>query len=402
MKSSLGTLFSKFESTPFLVRLGVGVLLLNLFVIAMATVSLRQSRRHHRDQALATAQNLSQVLDRYVADTFSKADLAVWAVKDEAEHALAHPGDRGHDLDAFLRRQHGRAPELMALRTTNAQGVIDHETGAGAGATLSVADREYFIRLRDVPDVGLVISEPLHGKVTGRWGIILARRLEAPDHRFAGIAYAVIALEQFDKAFSSLDVGPNGSVALRGLDLGLIARYPEPVSAGTAIGQRVVSKELMAFAQSGQSTGIYEAVPPFDGVKRTFSVRRVSDQPLYLLVGLAERDFMSGWRREAVQQLTVVSLFICLTLLASWLIQRAWMRQQAAHDRLQHLLAEVKTLSGMMPICSHCKKVRDDKGYWNQIEAYLNERTDAEFTHGICPDCAKDVFPKASGRFRTL
>jgi hypothetical protein len=97
-----------------------------------------------------------------------------------------------------------------------------------------------------------------------------------------------------------------------------------------------------------------------------------------------------------------VALFTCLTLGASWLIYRAWVRQRAAHEKLGKLLAEVKTLSGMMPICSHCKKVRDDKGYWNQIEAYLNEHIDAEFTHGICPDCAKDVFPRSSEKHSPL
>jgi two-component system cell cycle response regulator len=60
---------------------------------------------------------------------------------------------------------------------------------------------------------------------------------------------------------------------------------------------------------------------------------------------------------------------------------------------LQHALAEVKTLSGLLPICAHCKKIRDDRGYWNQIETYMAQRIDVEFTHGICPSCAKIFFP---------
>ena len=64
------------------------------------------------------------------------------------------------------------------------------------------------------------------------------------------------------------------------------------------------------------------------------------------------------------------------------------------HD-LQHALTEVKTLSGLLPICAHCKKIRDDKGYWNQIETYMAKRIDVEFTHGICPSCAKKFFPES-------
>ena len=60
---------------------------------------------------------------------------------------------------------------------------------------------------------------------------------------------------------------------------------------------------------------------------------------------------------------------------------------------LQSALADVKTLSGLLPICSACKRIRDDRGYWNQIEAYIHERSDAEFTHSICPECAKRLYP---------
>jgi len=61
---------------------------------------------------------------------------------------------------------------------------------------------------------------------------------------------------------------------------------------------------------------------------------------------------------------------------------------------LKRALAEVKTLSGLLPICSHCKRIRDDRGYWNRIETYIRERSEAEFTHGICPECAHRFFGK--------
>jgi PAS domain S-box-containing protein len=55
--------------------------------------------------------------------------------------------------------------------------------------------------------------------------------------------------------------------------------------------------------------------------------------------------------------------------------------------------AEIHTLHGLLPICSSCKKIRDDKGQWTQIETYIKQRSAAEFTHGICPDCAARLFP---------
>ncbi len=59
---------------------------------------------------------------------------------------------------------------------------------------------------------------------------------------------------------------------------------------------------------------------------------------------------------------------------------------------LQDALREIKTLSGFLPICSHCKKIRDDSGYWNQLEEYIRQHSDAEFSHGICPTCMKRYY----------
>ncbi|MFC1883246.1 hypothetical protein ACFL2O_00610 [Thermodesulfobacteriota bacterium] len=59
---------------------------------------------------------------------------------------------------------------------------------------------------------------------------------------------------------------------------------------------------------------------------------------------------------------------------------------------LKEALSEVKTLSGLLPICASCKKIRDDKGYWNRIETYFKNHSEVKFSHGICPDCAKKLY----------
>ena len=67
-------------------------------------------------------------------------------------------------------------------------------------------------------------------------------------------------------------------------------------------------------------------------------------------------------------------------------------REKLIHE-LQDALVNVKTLRGLLPICSYCKKIRDDKGYWNQIESYIRDHSDAEFSHGMCPECLKKLYP---------
>lgn len=70
--------------------------------------------------------------------------------------------------------------------------------------------------------------------------------------------------------------------------------------------------------------------------------------------------------------------------------------QEKLIKELKSALDEIKTLSGLLPICSHCKKIRDDSGYWLGVEHYIAARSDAQFSHGICPDCMREFYPKVA------
>jgi nitrate/nitrite-specific signal transduction histidine kinase len=61
---------------------------------------------------------------------------------------------------------------------------------------------------------------------------------------------------------------------------------------------------------------------------------------------------------------------------------------------LQEALKNVKQLTGLLPICANCKKIRDDTGYWHQVEVYVRDHSEAEFSHGICPNCMKILYPE--------
>jgi hypothetical protein len=97
-------------------------------------------------------------------------------------------------------------------------------------------------------------------------------------------------------------------------------------------------------------------------------------------------DLVSGFLLSVV-----AGILILLVVLTSYDAER---KQQAAlNQELKRSLDEIRTLQGLLPICSWCKKVRDDEGLWTQVEQYLSERTDLSFTHGMCPTCAHEHFP---------
>lgn len=73
---------------------------------------------------------------------------------------------------------------------------------------------------------------------------------------------------------------------------------------------------------------------------------------------------------------------------------------QVSVARLEKALSEVKSLSGIIPICMHCKKIRDDKGYWNRLEQFIADHSEAQFSHGICEKCLHDFYPDEDGDSR--
>lgn len=75
--------------------------------------------------------------------------------------------------------------------------------------------------------------------------------------------------------------------------------------------------------------------------------------------------------------------------------------KSSGHGRLQEALRDIRTLRGIVPICSNCKKIRDDRGYCNQVEQYVSEHSEGEFSHGICPECMKKLHPEYVGTRRS-
>lgn len=105
-------------------------------------------------------------------------------------------------------------------------------------------------------------------------------------------------------------------------------------------------------------------------------------------------DFMiQHWHYLLFIALAFLIVTVIILSVSIIVVVRINMQRKKIVAELASALMDVKTLSGLLPICSSCKKIRDDSGYWSQIEQYLEEHSDAEFTHSLCPDCAKRLYP---------
>ena len=125
-------------------------------------------------------------------------------------------------------------------------------------------------------------------------------------------------------------------------------------------------------------------MPGMDGLELCRRIRqRMNSEYVYFIL-LTGREADPDNQREAIE--AGVDDFLTKPLD----LQEIWMRLRVS-ERILKFTTQVRQLEAFLPICSYCKKVRDDQNYWQQIEAYINERTGSEFSHSICPDCYKRV-----------
>ena len=83
-----------------------------------------------------------------------------------------------------------------------------------------------------------------------------------------------------------------------------------------------------------------------------------------------------------------------LALFAIWTTAILSVQRKTIEQEKEQAVSELKVLGGLLPICASCKKIRDDQGYWSQIESYIRDHSEAQFSHGICPDCARAIYPE--------
>ncbi len=114
-----------------------------------------------------------------------------------------------------------------------------------------------------------------------------------------------------------------------------------------------------------------------------------SEGDAHLAFDLTPYFYQTAWFRIACV-LVGAGVLLAASRLRGW---RHLQRERELTRRVDQALSRIKVLSGLIPICAHCKKIRDDQGYWNQLEQFLKTHSQAEFSHGICPDCMAKLYP---------
>jgi signal transduction histidine kinase/CheY-like chemotaxis protein len=328
-------------------RLFLGLALLCFFVIGLAAWSLERSYFTRRSNAEIATQNFSLLLQDQIGRTYDDIDRTLILIANDYSHLDSDLRRSGRFLDDRIALALSLHPELIAFRIADADGDITHGISNGSRTTDSnILDRAYFQRLRDDPGAGLVVSDPLKGKVSGTWGVIFARRLVGADGKFSGVVLTNLKLDYFLERFAEINLDKMGAVALRDSNLGVIVRHPN-VGGSVGVGGRKISADFIDAMQRNPRIGTYASDVSVDGVPRVHTYRRHERYGFYINVGLARQDYLVGWYQELVVIGVLLLIFCVGTSLGGMKLLAAYRRRDLANtelesykDHLEHLVDE--------------------------------------------------------------
>ncbi len=331
----------------FRIGLPFALLLVNLVVVGFACTGLKLLHERSIDDAEIRSQNLSLAVDLHLSNEINKIDLSLRTVVAELNRKTA-PLDSEVErrmILALVQQQHALLDEAEGWSVTDAQGnIVVHDSEAGP-AVFSVADRAYFADFKSAEAHGLTISRPLISRLTGRPIVIFARAFRDGTGQFAGIVAVPLPLAYINHALAQFEVGPRGTLTLRDAGLRLITRTVagnelSPV----AYGDTQVSGALRGLVAKQVHQATYHAVTPFDGIERIVSFRRLSNLPIYALVGIAKEDFLVHWWRTAWGVAGLLALTLLVINGGAVLLHRQARRQREnavslmnSNARLEHM-----------------------------------------------------------------
>lgn len=222
-------------------------------------------------------------------------DLAV-RIPVEAYGASGIDDFRG-SIEGELERTRQAFPEVAGFRVVNAAGDLLYRSGDG-GYT-NIADRSYFRSLKENPAAGLVFSEVLVSRITGRPTLVAARAVRTHQGRFVGLISAAIELTYFEALFRSARVGASGALAIWHSDLHTLVVHHPPIPG--ELNQRLDPQHpILQRFQAGERQGIIEFNAQVDGVRRVYAFRQLHRYPFFVLAGLAKEDVMVAWRQRVL------------------------------------------------------------------------------------------------------
>ena len=259
---------------------------LAVLVVQWRGENVEAEQARARDAVTAPAHALAQSVgdDLVRIDGVLKAAIAAFE-----REPVAGISERG-ELAQVLQDLRAGLAEADVLVVCDAAGDVRLGRPAGAAA-VNLGARDFFLAAKAAAPESLpVVSKPWIDPVSGKWGISIARPLRAPDGAFVGTVHADLGSAYLARRLAGMPLGPDGVVALRTLELALVARMTTEGVSNDGLGSTAGSGALKKAVTDQPAGGHFESRSPRDGVVRAIAYRRVPNFPLYVIVGQGTQD----------------------------------------------------------------------------------------------------------------
>ncbi len=280
--------------------IAAGAAAIGLVATIAATVLVVSLHRSIFAEQTAVARDLARSIAHRVDDQVASIDYVLQVAADEIERLQAANQATTANVSAFLGRQQDRFPAIDLLRATNAEGEAIYGRGVDPAQRASLAQRDYYRQLRDQPNLGMVIAEPVVGKISQQWIWLMARRLNRPDGSFAGLVYASMFIDELKKEFGTFQLPPGSVISLRDGQLRAIARTAFGDLPAVPIGDTRVASELRTALAQGRREGVYVSDrSTADGISRLYAHQTSEKYGFTLQVGIPESHVSGTWLRQS-------------------------------------------------------------------------------------------------------
>lgn len=323
------------------------------FAIAIFFVYLGNSLIGDRiaveDSAREQARTYARLVEEHASATIERTNLLLLSVADHIRpadlHASLHITEaRRAELQKILIEQQHRTHGVVSMSLTDADGIVfANSVGAPAGASLG--NRDYFLALKAAPTTRPVVSEAIFGRVSKKWGVQIAHRLNLPDGSFGGMLVANLGLaENFESFYETLAFGQRYSITLRDRENRLLSRFPRLES---QLGKVNQNSQLLPHFAAGEQDGVISQDVSIDSVSRFTAFRRLSVYPsLYVTVGLAKENILRDWERKR-DLILLAALGVFLTGIYLTVLLRRKQIADSERQRNAELLLEAQEVANL-------------------------------------------------------
>jgi PAS domain S-box-containing protein len=290
----------------------------------------------HRTAAEAAARaegaNLTISLARAVTQMTARIDLLLMSVREmvQREDATVDALDAKVTAER-VRRRVDLIPQLVGVWIADPEGRVRFKVSESAPKSSTLVGQPFFDIHRGFNEAGLFIGELLT-LPSGRHALPISRRLDTKDGSLAGVIIALIDPSLIAELFQSLDVGPNGSVAVWRNTGSLLVRAPP---APHMVGQVMAGGAIHSGLMRGVESDVVMVRSRVDAVERMLTYRKIDQLPLVVGVGLASDDYLAAWREDALRDGTALALILAVVLALAVLLYRQLARREATVLALQ-------------------------------------------------------------------